>query len=191
MDRSGLAHLRFTEIPQPNTALISAFVERWSPETNTFHMPFGEMTITLHDVMEIMGLKCLGLPVRFPRVEMSHLTLEGVLLPVLVGNTYYNLGDLRQHLLDQTNQMTLGQRASTYMMYLMAVTLFVDKSQDKVSCTYARMVADVGRISEYVWGTAALAFLYRELGKASRQGCKQMGGSMTLLQVHSPSGVIC
>lgn len=30
--------------------LISTFVERQQPDTNTFHMIFGEMTITFHDV---------------------------------------------------------------------------------------------------------------------------------------------
>ena len=36
-------------------ALISA-LERWQPDTNTFHMPRGEMTIMLHDVQWILGI---------------------------------------------------------------------------------------------------------------------------------------
>ena len=37
-----------------DSALISAFVERWHPDTNTFHMPWGEMTIMLHNVQCIL-----------------------------------------------------------------------------------------------------------------------------------------
>ena len=39
-----------------NQNLLQAFFERWHPETNTFHMPFGEMTITLDDVWCLTGL---------------------------------------------------------------------------------------------------------------------------------------
>ena len=40
--------------------MVSTFVERWQPETNTFHMLFGEMTITLDDVSTILGIPVTG-----------------------------------------------------------------------------------------------------------------------------------
>ena len=52
----GLKGLHFVPSIQLNHALIIAFVERWRPETHTFHLPHGEMTITLQDVEVIMGL---------------------------------------------------------------------------------------------------------------------------------------
>ncbi|RYR60851.1 hypothetical protein Ahy_A04g017917 [Arachis hypogaea] len=37
-------------------SLITTFVEHWRPKTSTFHMSWGECTITLHDVAYHLGL---------------------------------------------------------------------------------------------------------------------------------------
>ncbi|XP_065861890.1 histidine kinase CKI1 [Euphorbia lathyris] len=50
IDRTGLSHLSSTMFKNLDAPLISAFVERWQPDMNSFHMPFGEMAILLHYV---------------------------------------------------------------------------------------------------------------------------------------------
>ena len=41
-------------------AMIIAFVERWRQETYTFHLPLGEMTITLLDIVVLSRLPIEG-----------------------------------------------------------------------------------------------------------------------------------
>jgi len=41
--------------------LICAFVERWHEETSSFHLPFGEMTVTLDDVAYLLHLPIDGM----------------------------------------------------------------------------------------------------------------------------------
>ncbi|RYR47604.1 hypothetical protein Ahy_A07g033547 [Arachis hypogaea] len=46
-----------------DNSLISALVERWCPEMHTFHLPWGQVTITLQDVVYHLGLRAHGNPV--------------------------------------------------------------------------------------------------------------------------------
>ena len=45
---------------QLDRSLLMALVDRWRPETHTFHLPFGEMTPTLQDVAYLLGLPIVG-----------------------------------------------------------------------------------------------------------------------------------
>ncbi|RYQ90199.1 hypothetical protein Ahy_B09g096436 isoform B [Arachis hypogaea] len=64
-------HLRVTEfyhasqigVVQNQKALVNALIERWHPNTHTFHLPIGECAVTLEDVALILGLPTDGLPV--------------------------------------------------------------------------------------------------------------------------------
>src|SRR3954463_1210474 len=62
---SGLCMRGYTTISH---GMQGAFVERWHKETSSFHLPVGEMTITLHDVQFL-----LHLPIRRPRLTHSRI----------------------------------------------------------------------------------------------------------------------
>ena len=60
VNRVGLEGLYRTPCREIDHNLITAFVERWRPETHTFHLPHGETMITLQDVEVILGIPING-----------------------------------------------------------------------------------------------------------------------------------
>ena len=55
-----------------------------------------------------------------------------------------------------------------YLLYLVGITIFTDKSQWAVDVVYLRYFRDLDLVAGYSWGAAALAHLYRELNNAAR-----------------------
>jgi hypothetical protein len=58
-----LAQLVTRGLPLMDAAALMTLVDRWRPETHTFHLPSGEITVTLQDVIMILGLPINGTPV--------------------------------------------------------------------------------------------------------------------------------
>jgi hypothetical protein len=50
-------------MPVFNATAITAMVDRWRTETHSFHLPCGEMMVTLEDVAMILGLPIKGRPI--------------------------------------------------------------------------------------------------------------------------------
>ena len=65
-----MARLAESALVKLDRSLLSALVDRWRPETHTFHLPCGEMAPTLQDVAMLLGLPITGDAVG-PRVVPS------------------------------------------------------------------------------------------------------------------------
>uniref|UniRef100_A0A803QLQ4 Aminotransferase-like plant mobile domain-containing protein n=1 Tax=Cannabis sativa TaxID=3483 RepID=A0A803QLQ4_CANSA len=63
VEKAGFGYLKLIPAISLDNPLISALVERWRRETNTFHLNVGEMTVTLKDVALLLGLAIDGEPV--------------------------------------------------------------------------------------------------------------------------------
>ncbi|XP_028180688.1 protein MAIN-LIKE 1-like [Glycine soja] len=57
---TGLSPLIACSVDTDNRGLLSSFVEQRNQETSSFHLPMGELTITLDDVSSILHLPVVG-----------------------------------------------------------------------------------------------------------------------------------
>ncbi|RYR69806.1 hypothetical protein Ahy_A03g016354 [Arachis hypogaea] len=57
---TGFQHVLRVGKMRGHSALLSALVERWRPESHTFHLSVGEVTVMLEDVSYILGLPFNG-----------------------------------------------------------------------------------------------------------------------------------
>ena len=63
IDVAGLTGLFKVPDMEVDNALIKALVEQWHSEMHMFHLPHGEMGITLQDIEVMLGIPVDGLPV--------------------------------------------------------------------------------------------------------------------------------
>ncbi|KAJ1424740.1 Aminotransferase-like, plant mobile domain [Sesbania bispinosa] len=157
VDDSSLAPLVKGTHSLVDRSLLSAFTERWHRETSSFHLPVGEMTITLDDVSSLLHIPTED--TRAPYVRLSWLR-----------NVYEN------HL----QQGNLEYATREYLLHLVGFTIFADKSATAVRVIYLELFRVLASVGQIAWGAIALAYSYKQLNEAS---FRQLAGYTTLLQV--------
>ena len=177
---------------QINGPIINALVERWRPETHTFHLPCGECTVTLEDVAILLGLRIDGLPV-IGSTNPSTITLQNMCDELLGGRpgqhdiegSEIKLTWLTLHLgsLHIDSEIARAQYVRGYILSLLGHILMPTKSNSVIHGKFLQLLVNLNEIGLYSWGSASLAFLYRGLDRATRSDAREICGCMILLQL--------
>jgi hypothetical protein len=185
---TGIGWLQDTSYNIIDHALICAFTERWHEETSSFHLSFGEMTVTLDDVASLLHIPIDGM-------LLSHRSISrDEAVECMVEYLGSDLGDalkevkktkgahcrfsyletiFKERLKEQRDlvdeyvvteevQRLRDQAIRIYLLYLVGITIFSDKSQWNVHVVYLKYFRDLDLCAGYSWGVAAQAHLYKD-----------------------------
>ncbi|XP_048490764.1 protein MAINTENANCE OF MERISTEMS-like [Beta vulgaris subsp. vulgaris] len=189
LHRTSLYHIPFTMFTHIDAPLISTFVERWQPDTSSFNLPFGEMTIMMHDVVHILHLPVEGCLVHD---TTSFGALRG-LVADLIGRTiadlwspFWDNGAISAQgvaeILSEEPPAPLERQLTGIIWLILGCCLFTDKSGSRLRPFDLVEASSPDNIHTFSWGSATLAYLYRQLGEASRTSTVGITGCLTLLQ---------
>ncbi|KAJ9542445.1 hypothetical protein OSB04_028951 [Centaurea solstitialis] len=167
---------------------------RWRPETYTFHLPIGEVTVTLQDVHLMWNLRIDGEVVtgcqrtwsvaekietcyRLLGIEIEQGNFRGAQLKMPFLRTV-----LETALPDNATNEQCMQRARAYILLLLGGSIFPDGADNLVHMNLLVFLEDFDKCGGLSWGSAALACLYRNLCKGTLND-KIIVGPLMLLQL--------
>ncbi|XBH74137.1 hypothetical protein VPH35_101145 [Triticum aestivum] len=187
--------------PPNNAAALTALIDHWRPETHTFHLRTGEMTVTLQDIAMITGLPIDGNPLCMNtdsdgwRAQMQ--ALIGMVPPeprepeaedkkkerVAAGATFTWISSNFSHCPDDANEDMVKTYARVYMWYVISRTMFADGTGKNAPWMWLKALTVFD--SKWSWGSATLAYLYRQLDEASCRHTGGIGGCLLALSIWS------
>ncbi|KAE8810525.1 mutator protein [Hordeum vulgare] len=187
--------------PNLNAAAVTTLIDRWRPETHSFHLRTGEMTVTLQDVSMITALPIEGKPLCMStdsegwRQQMEALIGMSPQEPevedggkkdrVPVGAPFTWIAANFAHCPEDADDEVIQRYARVYMWYVISRTIFADGTGKNAPWMWLKALTVFD--NKFSWGSAALAYLYRQLDDACRRTTKDggVGGCMLLLSVWS------
>jgi len=190
---------------------VCALSKRWQQETVNFHLPVGEVTITLDNVACLLGTPITGrlLPdeelTREEGIQMMQMDLlfteEAAAKEVArQGAAHVSFGKLKrryEELLNRCNQLLEPDTKEEYeeqgqvrlacikafLSLLLGWTLFAGNNSSNINLMWLLALQDMDELGNWAWGTMGLAFLYEKLSLTSDSYVALCGGYMSLLMV--------
>nr|XP_051206353.1 serine/threonine-protein phosphatase 7 long form homolog [Lolium perenne] len=191
-----------------DAALITCLVDRWRPETHTFHFRWGEMAPTLQDVSMLLGLPLAGEPIgpleeTVGWMHSMDARFQGVRADV--GPMTFEAHGPRQAWLHEFQIEQFGfpdvpmtavqitRSLEAYLMWLLGKTMFTDNHGNTISARYIPIAQEIAEATEAEhiiqrsWGSAVLAATYRGMCKGCQLTSHGSGivGCPLLLQLWS------
>ncbi|XP_028242261.1 protein MAIN-LIKE 1-like [Glycine soja] len=158
---TGLSPLIACSIDTGDRGLLSSFVKRWHRETSSFHLPVGEVTITLDDVSSLLHLPVVGnLHVFQPLHVDDAIQMLVDLLMVSAEASRAETGQCHgpyvrlQWVRDiyerrcQAGHWTAAARA--YLLHLLGCSLFANKSATNVHVVYLEALRDLSQTGRWI-----------------------------------------
>ncbi|XP_006582551.1 protein MAIN-LIKE 1-like [Glycine max] len=157
---TGLSPLITCSVDTGDRGLISAFMERWHKETSSFHLPVGELTITLDDVVSLLHLPILGAFHSFEPLHINEVVLMlGELLEVFgeevraeivqCHGAYVCLSWLRDIYQSRCEAGHWTVAARAYLLHLLGCTLFANKSAAHVHVVFLDAFRNLSQSGSY------------------------------------------
>ncbi|KAK5834120.1 hypothetical protein PVK06_017994 [Gossypium arboreum] len=169
--------------------LISALVERWHPETHTFHLSCGECTITLEDVAlqlglpidgnAVTGVSLISRPARLCYDLLGRSPSEGKFQTLKFSWLKANF----EYLPSTATELEVMQAVQAYIMHLIGGVLMPDTHGSEVHLMCLLLLSNLHNTRSYSWGSAVLAILYRELCRTTDLSAVDIGGCLILFAV--------
>ena len=165
--------------PPNNAAALTALIDHWRPETHTFHLRTGEMTMTLQDIAMITGLPIDGNPLCMNTDSDGwHAQMHALIgmVPteprepeaedkkkerVTAGATFTWISSNFYHYPDDANEDMVKTYARVYMWYVISRTMFADGTGKNAPWMWLKALTVFD--SKWSWGSATLAYLYRQV----------------------------
>ncbi|KAJ0242184.1 PMD domain-containing protein [Hirschfeldia incana] len=153
-----------------NPSLLLSVSQKWCPETNSFVFPGGEATVTLEDVMVLLGFSVLGSPVSDSVQHSSEMKdavekLEKAWLEKKAGHdfvveepwtsSFFGRGDLEHE---------------AFLVLWLSLYVFPEKSRRSISKRVVPIAVRLARGERIALAPAVLAGVYRDLGLISGFG---------------------